>query len=185
MLVVAFEGRLRQMTRWFPSTIFTATTEPPHFVFVLAILPDSGTDDLLEDIFLSTFLNLFIRNLRIGSRGRFGILRWFWGCACWGVDGIGVGEGVSVTLSAETRTWSNPCWRITKRHDHRTRVLGRGRQLGRQVSDLRLCRALPVGQTPRSQHPTPYSSPGSSGRSFYCGELGPLLVFFWQDRAHP
>jgi hypothetical protein len=67
------------MTRWFPSIIFTDITEPPHSVFVLSILSDSGTDDLLEDIFLSTFLNLVIRNLRIGSRGRFEIFRWFWG----------------------------------------------------------------------------------------------------------
>jgi hypothetical protein len=71
------------MTRWFPSIIFTAITEPPHFVFILAILPDSGTDDLLENVFLSTFLNL-IRNLCIGRRGRFGILRWLWGrCLEW------------------------------------------------------------------------------------------------------
>jgi hypothetical protein len=67
------------MTRWFPITIFTAITEPPQSVFFLSILPDSGTDDLLEHIFLSTFVNLFIRNLRIGSRGRFGILRRFCG----------------------------------------------------------------------------------------------------------
>jgi hypothetical protein len=58
------------MTRWFPSVIFTAIIEPPHSIFVLSIYPDSGTDDLLEEIFLSTFLNLVIRNLRIGSRGR-------------------------------------------------------------------------------------------------------------------
>jgi hypothetical protein len=78
-LVVAFEGRLRYMNRWFPSIIFTAITEPPHFVFVLYILPDSGTRDILEDIFPSSSLFLVIRNLRIGRRGRFGILRWFWG----------------------------------------------------------------------------------------------------------
>jgi hypothetical protein len=54
-------------------------TKPPHSIFVLFILPDSGTEDLLEDILLSTSLFLVIRHLRIGSRGIFVILRWFWG----------------------------------------------------------------------------------------------------------
>jgi hypothetical protein len=66
------------MTRWFPSIIFTVITEPPHSVFILVTLPDSGTDDLLENIVFSTFLNVF-RTLCIGRRGRFGILRWLWG----------------------------------------------------------------------------------------------------------
>jgi hypothetical protein len=110
------------MTRWFPSIIFTAINKPPHSVFVLSFLPDSA-----PTIFLKTYSSPLSSILSSGAcasaaGGDSELSAGSGEGACWGVDDIGDGGGEGVTLSAETRTLSTPCWRMTTRpSDPRTR----------------------------------------------------------------